>query len=192
VYLGDLERLQDIQIKRDKTNRDWQRIILRNVGKSLGWDMDVEDDGISTESDGPLVLETRQLWWHVHNKMQNPEYGNMLLLAKMEDWLEEIMFQRGQKYMTKSAYEKMVCRVTPLDDSAVGLTRDLTVFVIRCSSDQQGPLGCRRPGGGAFCETGGTARSRSTARDFLRTDGSRSGGGVSYQMIRLPRSSLRL
>jgi hypothetical protein len=108
VYLGDLERLQDIQVKRDKTNRDWQRIILRNVGKSLGWNMDVEDDGIATGSDGPLVLETRQLWWHIHNKMQNPEYGNMLLLAKMEDWLEDMMFQRGQKYMTKSAYEKMV------------------------------------------------------------------------------------
>lgn len=109
MYLGDLERLQDIQVKRDKTNRDWQRIILRNVGKSLGWDMDVEDDGMGpTGSDGPLVLETRQLWWHIHNKMQNPEYGNMLLLAKMEDWLEDMMFQRGQKYITKSAYEKMV------------------------------------------------------------------------------------
>lgn len=109
VYLGDLERLRDIQIKRDKTNRDWQRIILRNVGKSLGWDMDVPDDGTSAaSSDGPLVMEARQLWWNVHNKMENPEYGNMLLLAKMEDWLEELMFSRGQKYITKSAYEKMV------------------------------------------------------------------------------------
>jgi hypothetical protein len=110
VYLGDLERLRDIQIKRDKTNRDWQRIILRNVGKSLGWDMDVPDDrgDASSSAEGPLVMETRQLWWHVHNKMQNPEYGNMLLLAKMEDWLEDIMFSRGQKYITKNAYEKMV------------------------------------------------------------------------------------
>ena len=110
MYLGDLERLRDIQIKRDKTNRDWQRIILRNVGKSLGWDMDVPDDrgDASSSADGPHVMETRQLWWNVHNKMQNPEYGNMLLLAKMEDWLEEIMFSRGQKYITKNAYEKMV------------------------------------------------------------------------------------
>ena len=72
--------------------------------------MDVPDDrgDASSSAEGPLVMETRQLWWHVHNKMQNPEYGNMLLLAKMEDWLEDIMFSRGQKYITKNAYEKMV------------------------------------------------------------------------------------
>ena len=108
VYLGDLERLQDIQSKRDKSNRDWQRIILRNIGKSLGWDMDSDADNLTTGPEGSLVVETRQVWWHVHTKMENPDYRNMLLLAKMEDWLEEIMFQRGQKFLTKSAYEKMV------------------------------------------------------------------------------------
>jgi len=106
--LGDLERLQDIQSKRDKSNRDWQRIILRNIGKSLGWDMDSDADNLTTGPEGSLVVETRQVWWHVHTKMENPDYRNMLLLAKMEDWLEEIMFQRGQKFLTKSAYEKMV------------------------------------------------------------------------------------
>ena len=35
VYLGDVERLQEIQKKRDATNRDWQRIILRNLAGAL-------------------------------------------------------------------------------------------------------------------------------------------------------------
>jgi len=35
VYLGDLDRLQDIQQKRDATNRDWQRIILKNIFDQL-------------------------------------------------------------------------------------------------------------------------------------------------------------
>jgi len=100
-----LKRLQDIQKKRDLTNRDWQRIILRNVGRSLGWDMDAED---GQESSPQPVVETRQLWWCVYDKMQNPDYSNMLLLIKMEEYLEELMFERRQKYITKSAYEKIV------------------------------------------------------------------------------------
>lgn len=105
VYLGDLERLQEIQRKRDDTNRSWQRIILRNIGKSLGWDM-------STHSNiDSKVIETRQLWWQVHSKMQEPEYGNMLLLAKVEDYLEDLMSGRRQRYMTKSAYSKLIDKI---------------------------------------------------------------------------------
>jgi len=110
VYLGDLARLQDIQKKRDKVNRDWQRIILRNIGMSMGWEIDVlddDEDGVSMPCSGPRAVETRQLWWQVHNKMQNPDYSNMLLLAKMEAYLEDLMM-RKQKYITKNAYEKMV------------------------------------------------------------------------------------
>ena len=35
TYLGDTERLKDIQGKRDVTNRDWQRIILTKVRKEM-------------------------------------------------------------------------------------------------------------------------------------------------------------
>ena len=103
VYLGDLERLQDIQKKRDATNRDWQRIILRNIGKSLGWDMDGEE-GADDESN---AVELRQLWWQVHNKMQLPDYRNMLLLANMFDELEG-RIDAKQRYMAKSEYTKLI------------------------------------------------------------------------------------
>lgn len=67
--------------------------------------MDAED---GQESSPQPVVETRQLWWCVYDKMQNPDYSNMLLLIKMEEYLEELMFERRQKYITKSAYEKIV------------------------------------------------------------------------------------
>ena len=54
------------------------------------------------------VVETRQLLWQVHAKIQEPDYSNMLLLAKVEDHLEELMYQRKQKYITKSAYSKLI------------------------------------------------------------------------------------
>jgi hypothetical protein len=119
VYLGDLERLQDIQQKRDATNRNWQRIILYNIAKSLNGGDSAENEECGTkEKDGEspfpksmsrkIVFETRQLWWHVHTKMQNPEYGNMLLLVRMKDELENRMYRRKQKYMTFGNYEELV------------------------------------------------------------------------------------
>lgn len=102
--MGDLERLQDIQKKRDVTNRDWQRIILRNIAKAL-----VEED-----SNGPVtstslpVFETRQLWWQLHTKMRELEYQNMLLLVRMKDHLEDLLFQRKQRFLTMAAYESIV------------------------------------------------------------------------------------
>lgn len=60
VYLGDLERLQDIQKKRDATNRAWQRIILRNIGKAVGWDMD-SNEKAAFGGAAPPVVETRQV-----------------------------------------------------------------------------------------------------------------------------------
>jgi hypothetical protein len=122
VYLGDLERLQDIQRKRDITNRDWQRIILRNIAKSLtddettGWTN--ADKGAvgavlteTTSKDSSFkqpVFETRQLWWQLHVKMQQPEYQNMLLLARMKDHLEQLLFARRQRYLTMAGYESII------------------------------------------------------------------------------------
>ena len=128
VYLGDLERLQDIQSKRDITNRNWQRIILYNIAKALHEDdpatntdttneedtnEDVKTDAVG-ESPFPknlnrkFVLETRQLWFKLHEKMQSPEYGNMLLLVRMRDELEHRMYQRKQRYLTFADYENLV------------------------------------------------------------------------------------
>jgi hypothetical protein len=129
VYLGDLERLQDIQLKRDVTNRNWQRIILYNIAKSLLGDNDAKAGAkeatatTTTSTTTPsstsgrpspveisksVVFETRQLWWQVHTKMQLPEYGNMLLLVRMKDELENRMYQRRQKYITFAAYDGLV------------------------------------------------------------------------------------
>jgi len=97
VYLGDLARLQEIQKKRDATNRDWQRIILRNLFKSL--DEEEQQDG---------VVETRALYFQVHEKMRHKEFGNMLLLARMKDQLESLMKKRRQRYLTQCGYESIV------------------------------------------------------------------------------------
>jgi hypothetical protein len=119
--LGDLERLQDIQRKRDITNRDWQRIILRKIGRSLIDDQDLvggDNDAVSDESEGKewssaatknVVFETRQLWWQLYTKMrEKPEYEKMLLLIRMKDHLEELMYQRRQRYLTYYGFESIV------------------------------------------------------------------------------------
>jgi hypothetical protein len=117
VYLGDLERLQDIQRKRDTTNRNWQRIILYNIAKSLHEETGtVNEIDTSPECDSAFpkdlnrkfVYETRQLWWKLHEKMHSPEYGNMLLLVKMKDELENRMYQRKQRNLTFAKYEELV------------------------------------------------------------------------------------
>lgn len=77
VYLGDLERLQDIQKKRDATNRGWQRVILRNIAKQLNKEDLVEDDTCYPNPSrcfhGEDIVETTHLWWKITQKMQNPE-----------------------------------------------------------------------------------------------------------------------
>jgi hypothetical protein len=118
VYLGDLKRLQEIQRKRDATNRDWQRIILRNIGKSLGLlssgngETTVITTTTTTASNGPVdVIETRQLWWQIHQKMKSPDYGNMLLLIRMLNCLEDLMYNRKQKYITNTYYENLIQKI---------------------------------------------------------------------------------
>jgi hypothetical protein len=129
VYLGDLERLQDIQRKRDTSNRNWQRIILYNIAKDLHEDSrlslstddggDIKSAGVvktSGNSESPfpkdlnrkLVFETRKLWFKLHEKMQSPEYGNMLLLVRMRDELENRMYNRRQRFLTFAGYEELV------------------------------------------------------------------------------------
>lgn len=127
VYLGDLSRLQDIQRKRDVSNRNWQRIILYNIAKELHEDAEdvvKDNDGRSTEgtvdthghSESPFpkdlnrqfVFETRQLWYKLHQKMQQAEYGNMLLLVRMRDELEHRMYHRKQRFLTFAGYEELV------------------------------------------------------------------------------------
>lgn len=103
VYLGDLERLQDIQKKRDVVNRDWQRIILRNVARQLD-----EGDGTGEDGTGDGVLETRQLYFQIHKKMEEKEFGNMLLLGKMKDQLEYLMWDRKQQYLTLEGFESIL------------------------------------------------------------------------------------
>jgi len=106
VYLGDLVRLQDIQKKRDVVNRDWQRIILRNVAKSLDGEEDADGTGGTDGGDG--VLEVRQLYFKVHKKMEEKEYANMLLLGKMRDHLETLMYERKQEFLTMEGFETIL------------------------------------------------------------------------------------
>jgi 2,3-bisphosphoglycerate-dependent phosphoglycerate mutase len=124
VYLGDLSRLQDIQRKRDVSNRNWQRIILYNIAKELhedsnDWSVASGDEGTvkthgNSESPFPkdlnrkFVFETRQLWFKLHEKMQQSEYGNMLLLDRMRDELEHRMHNRKQRFLTFAGYEELV------------------------------------------------------------------------------------
>ena len=119
VYLGDLERLQDIQRKRDATNRGWQRVILRNIAKQSN------DEDICSRTNyyhNPQfhqtnVIETKHLWWKITQKMQNPEFANMLLLVRMKEFLEGLLaYRRGRncknhRYIPLEAYERILEKI---------------------------------------------------------------------------------
>lgn len=121
VYLGDLERLQDIQRKRDSTNRDWQRIILRNLATSLDRETTTtatsgEDASGNTIVDADHaaasgVMETRQLWWQIHNKMKQQEFSNMLILSRMKDYLENLMYGKKQRFLTMEGFERIMNKI---------------------------------------------------------------------------------
>ena len=85
VYLGDLERLQDIQKKRDATNRGWQRVILRNIARQSNEEDILED---CTRYHNPRfhregVVETKHLWWKIAQKMQNPEVRGWEIISML-------------------------------------------------------------------------------------------------------------
>lgn len=77
-----------------------------------GDDMDTSpnsgDSVFPKDLDRRFVYETRQLWWRLHEKMQQPEYGNMLLLVRMKDELEERLFVNKQRHITFGTYENIV------------------------------------------------------------------------------------
>jgi len=102
VYLGDLERLQKLQQTRDRTNRDWQRVILTNLAKSAN----IGEGGNDTN-----IMSTRQLWWKVHSKMKEKEFSCMLLLQRMNDELERRIHRRGQRYITFGAFECILAKI---------------------------------------------------------------------------------
>jgi len=121
VYLGDLERLQDIQKKRDATNRGWQRVILRNIAKQVNEEDLGEDDMDmcfhNPSFHGENIVETKHLWWKITQKMQNPDFANMLLLVRMKEFLESLLaYRRSRKtktyrYIPLSTYEQMVDQI---------------------------------------------------------------------------------
>lgn len=103
VYLGDLERLQEIQNKRDASNRDWQRIILRNVARALDENC---ADTVGAVGDG--VMEIRQLYFQLDTKMKEHQYANMLLLNRMKEHLENLLMKRKQKFLTMEGFESIL------------------------------------------------------------------------------------
>jgi len=66
------------------------------------------DSAFPKDLDRRYVYDTRQLWWKLHEKMQQPEYGNMLLLIKMKDELEERLLIKKQRNITFGTYETIV------------------------------------------------------------------------------------
>ena len=113
VYLGDLERLQDIQKKRDATSRWWQRIILRKIAKQVSEENN-DDSHLCFYSQnnnysGPnQILETKHLWYKLTKKMMNPEFANMLLLIRMQEYLESTLALGKHPHIPLEAYEKIV------------------------------------------------------------------------------------
>lgn len=103
VYLGDMERLSEIQRKRDATNRDWQRIILRNIARQL------EESSAQIGVVGDGVMEIRQLYFKIDSKMkENANYTKMLLLVRMRSHLENLMWNRKQKFLTMEGFESIL------------------------------------------------------------------------------------
>ncbi len=122
VYLGDFTRLQEIQRKRDISNRDWQRIILRNVAKSLleaNTATSTVQNGIATHSrpynnlnkrnNEQQLMDIRQLWWKIRAKMnEKSEFSNMMLLSRMMEYLEKLMTKgrRRNRFISMASFEK--------------------------------------------------------------------------------------
>lgn len=115
VYLGDLERLQDIQQKRDATSRWWQRVILRNIAKQITEEESCEHKSFyDAQHHVGNVLETKHLWYKLTKKMKHPEFANMLLLVRMKEYLESLLAFRKHRsnknlrYIPLETYEKIV------------------------------------------------------------------------------------
>jgi len=111
AYIGDESRLEDIQAKRDLTNRDWQRIILGNIFNQTLEECDQSRISDQSSFEDKSVV-TNQLHWKLYNKMlggacRTPEYKNMLLLRKMLDHLEG-MIKRRQNILTEDGFTAII------------------------------------------------------------------------------------
>jgi hypothetical protein len=116
--LGDFNRLQEIQRKRDRSNRDWQRIILRNVAKSLLETSTVTGNnnvqngiaiGLKKRTNDMQLMDVRQLWWKIRAKMnEKTEFSNMMLLSRMMEYLEHLMSKgrRRIRLISMATFEK--------------------------------------------------------------------------------------
>ena len=112
IDLGDMKRLQEIQEKRDITSRNWQRIILHNIATQC----QISNPSNTYLSDicDSAVMEVRQLWWQIHNKINsNPEFSNMILLQRAKDYLEDFMHNGNsrQRYITLQSYKWIVNQI---------------------------------------------------------------------------------
>lgn len=76
----------------------------------MGWNFDAREL-LAFGGAAPHVVETRQLWWQVHSRMRTAEYSNMLLLQRMRDFLETLMHDRKQRYITKRQYGQMIDKI---------------------------------------------------------------------------------
>ena len=119
VYLGDMDRLQDIQKKRDATSRQWQRVILRNIAKAVN-EEDLKEDHTEfhcAHFHNESIVETKHLWYKIVQKMQDPEFENMLLLVRMKEFLESLLTYRWgrrlktYRYMPLEAFEKIIEKI---------------------------------------------------------------------------------
>lgn len=105
-----MKRLQEIQEKRDITSRNWQRIILHNIAKQVP---SLSKAYLSDICDSK-VIEVRQLWWQIHNKINsNSEFSNMILLQRARDYLEDFMHNGNsrQRYITLQSYKWIVNQI---------------------------------------------------------------------------------
>jgi len=118
VYLGDVQRLKDIQEKRDRTNRDWQKIILRNLfasalhkSRACASVQDLHD--CDQNADKADAVATRSLWYEIHSKMQEPEFGNMLMLDAAADVLDKMVRSKkwGAAHLTAGAFNAIVSQL---------------------------------------------------------------------------------
>mmetsp|Transcript_5435 Transcript_5435/g.11217 ORF Transcript_5435/g.11217 Transcript_5435/m.11217 type:complete len:267 (-) Transcript_5435:472-1272(-) len=103
VYLGDIDRLKDIQEKRDKTNRDWQMIVLRNLFTKA-----FEESGRTENTDGQETVTTRSLCYEVQSKMQEVEFSNMLMLDRAARNLDDLITKFSRKNITRQEFDSMV------------------------------------------------------------------------------------
>lgn len=81
---------------------------IRKHEESLDNNKNCKNEGSDAHGTDTVVFETRQLWWQLHSKMrEKPEYEKMLLLVRMKDHLEKLVYRR-QRLLTYQGFESIV------------------------------------------------------------------------------------